>query len=137
MRHSRDVSRSRYYCRCLWLLLFTAALGSSPVAAQETLSELDRRVQAFLDSRRGTWRDLNVPEVDGRTLRDLIVEKGFKNALEIGTSTGHSTIWIAWGMSKGIQECARDRHIDRPFNDLDRVGYEHDGRKGDDYRDRP
>lgn len=100
MRHSRDVSRSRYYCRCLWLLLFTAALGSSPVAAQETLSELDRRVQAFLDSRRGTWRDLNVPEVDGRTLRDLIVEKGFKNALEIGTSTGHSTIWIAWGMSK-------------------------------------
>ena len=43
---------------------------------------------------------MNVPEVDGRTLRDLIVNNGFKSALEIGTSTGHSAIWIAWGLSK-------------------------------------
>jgi caffeoyl-CoA O-methyltransferase len=77
------------------LLLPTLSLGAEPSA-----SELDRRVEQFLDSRKGTWRDLNVPDVDGRTLRDLIVKNGFKNALEIGTSTGHSAIWIAWGLSK-------------------------------------
>ena len=26
--------------------------------------------------------------------------KGYTSALEIGTSTGHSTIWIAWALSK-------------------------------------
>src|SRR5690606_40673365 len=72
----------------------------SAMGAESDASELDLRVERFLDSRKGTWRDLNVPEVDGRTLRDLIVKNGFKNALEIGTSTGHSAIWIAWGLSK-------------------------------------
>ena len=43
---------------------------------------------------------MNVPEVDGRTLHDLIVENGYTRALEIGTSTGHSTIWMAWALSK-------------------------------------
>jgi predicted O-methyltransferase YrrM len=28
------------------------------------------------------------------------VENGYKNAVEIGTSTGHSAIWIAWALSK-------------------------------------
>jgi len=61
---------------------------------------LDAQVKKFLDSRRGSWHDLNVPEADGRKLHDLIVERKFRNALEIGTSTGHSGIWIAWGLSK-------------------------------------
>jgi caffeoyl-CoA O-methyltransferase len=74
----------------------TCALAASP----QDQSELDQRVEKFLKSREGTWRDMNVPEVDGRTLRDLIVKNGFKSALEIGTSTGHSAIWIAWGLSK-------------------------------------
>ena len=43
---------------------------------------------------------MNVPEQDGRALRDLIVEHGYTRALEIGTSTGHSGIWIAWGLAK-------------------------------------
>jgi predicted O-methyltransferase YrrM len=30
----------------------------------------------------------------------MIVEHGYTRALEIGTSTGHSTIWIAWAMSQ-------------------------------------
>lgn len=63
-------------------------------------SELDARVKAFLDRSRNDWRDLNVPYEDGKVLYDLIVAKGFKRGLEIGTSTGHSAIWIAWGMSK-------------------------------------
>ena len=70
-------------------------------AAQATAqAALDQRVEKFLASHRGAWRDMNVPEVDGRTLRDLIVRKGFRHALEIGTSTGHSAIWIAWGLSR-------------------------------------
>lgn len=90
--------------RTLWVgtaLALSLASANQPQAAEPRASaDLDRRVEKFLDSRRGRWRDLNVPEVDGRTLRDLIVAKGYRNALEIGTSTGHSAIWIAWGLSK-------------------------------------
>jgi caffeoyl-CoA O-methyltransferase len=38
--------------------------------------------------------------VDGKALHDIILQHKYKNALEIGTSTGHSTIWIAWALSK-------------------------------------
>jgi caffeoyl-CoA O-methyltransferase len=58
------------------------------------------RVQGFLDRMRDQWRDLNVPYDDGRALHDLIVKKKLTRGLEIGTSTGHSSIWIAWAMSK-------------------------------------
>jgi predicted O-methyltransferase YrrM len=62
--------------------------------------EIDGRVRAFLERSRGEWRDLNVPYEDGQVLHDLIVRKGFKRGLEIGTSTGHSGVWMAWAMSK-------------------------------------
>jgi caffeoyl-CoA O-methyltransferase len=61
---------------------------------------LDQKVQAFLDSRRGEWRDMNVSSNDGKILYDLVIKGGYKRALEIGTSTGHSGIWIAWALSK-------------------------------------
>jgi caffeoyl-CoA O-methyltransferase len=61
---------------------------------------LDRQVQQFMDNRRGTWRDLNVPEVDGKALHNIIIQHGYKNALEIGTSTGYSGIWISWALAK-------------------------------------
>lgn len=62
--------------------------------------DLDRRVQAFLESHRGQWHDLNVPAEDGKALYDLVLKNKFTRALEIGTSTGHSGIWIAWALSK-------------------------------------
>jgi predicted O-methyltransferase YrrM len=62
--------------------------------------DLDARVRQFLESRRGTWRDMNVPAADGQVLHNIIVEHKYRNALEIGTSTGHSGIWIAWALSK-------------------------------------
>ncbi|MFC2156489.1 O-methyltransferase [Acidobacteriota bacterium] len=68
--------------------------------ASETSQNLDERVKAFLDSHSYTWRDMNVPEVDGQLLFDIIIEKKYTKALEIGTSTGHSGIWIAWALSK-------------------------------------
>jgi predicted O-methyltransferase YrrM len=63
-------------------------------------SELDARVQAFLDGARHRWHDLNVPYEDGRVLHDLIVSRGLRRGVEIGTSTGHSGTWIAWAFSK-------------------------------------
>jgi predicted O-methyltransferase YrrM len=70
------------------------------VASQQPNAELDKTVQAFLDRHRGTWRDLNVPENDGRVLHDLVVKHKFTRALEIGTSTGHSGVWIGWALAK-------------------------------------
>jgi caffeoyl-CoA O-methyltransferase len=83
------------------LVLLLSSIGAGRQAASRAASSgLDQRVQAFLESRRGTWRDMNVPDVDGRTLYDLILKNKFRNALEIGTSTGHSGIWIGWALSK-------------------------------------
>lgn len=61
---------------------------------------LGRRVREFLDRNRYRWYNLNVPESDGRILYDLIIERGYSRALVIGTSTGHSAIWMAWALSK-------------------------------------
>lgn len=63
-------------------------------------TDLDKRVRAFLKERENSWQDLNVPVSDGQVLYDIIVKNNYKNAVEIGTSTGHSGIWIAWALSK-------------------------------------
>lgn len=63
-------------------------------------AELDQRVPAFLEKMKNQWRDMNVPEVDGKLLHDLILQRNYKQALEIGMSTGRSAIWIAWALSK-------------------------------------
>lgn len=61
---------------------------------------LDEKVKKFLSDHSGQWHDMNVPESDGQLLYDLIIKGKYKNALEIGTSTGHSGIYIAWALSK-------------------------------------
>jgi caffeoyl-CoA O-methyltransferase len=83
-------------CAIAWLAV---DLSGSPTV-QDRSAELDKTVQAFLDRHRGTWHDLNVPESDGRVLHDLILKHKFTRALEIGTSTGHSGVWIAWALAK-------------------------------------
>jgi len=72
------------------------------VDAQETRAskELDAKVEKFLAENRGRWQDWNVPYEDGKVLYDLIIKNNYKSALEIGTSTGHSAIWMAWALSK-------------------------------------
>jgi len=62
--------------------------------------ELDKKVKAFLSEKGSSWYDMNVPKVDAEKLYDLIIENNYKSALEIGTSTGHSGIYIAWALSK-------------------------------------
>ncbi len=86
----------------LALLAFVLAL-LAPVrsTAGEADSEaLDARVKKVLDSDRWGRGNMNVPSVDGQTLHDIILEHKYTKALEIGTSTGHSAIWIAWALSK-------------------------------------
>lgn len=80
------------------LLLAGNAFGSTSQTQKNP--NLDERVRKFLDGHRYSWRDMNVPAVDGRILHDLIIKNDYKKALEIGTSTGHSGIWIAWALSK-------------------------------------
>ncbi|RPJ00371.1 MAG: methyltransferase, partial [Candidatus Aminicenantes bacterium] len=84
----------------LALLLAVAASAASAAPAGQAGTDLDRKVRAFLDSHAGQWRDMNVSEADGRILYDIIVKNKYTRALEIGTSTGHSGIWIAWALSK-------------------------------------
>jgi caffeoyl-CoA O-methyltransferase len=83
-------------------LLIMMSLSNNKVDAQGSQggSELDKKVKAFLDKRANSWQDLNVPWSDGQLLYDIIVKNNYKKALEIGTSTGHSGIWIAWALSK-------------------------------------
>ena len=45
------------------------------------------------------WCDMNIPYSDGQVVYDLIIKNHYTRALEIGTSTGHSAIWIAWALS--------------------------------------
>lgn len=61
---------------------------------------LDKKVNNFLNERIEEWRYWNVPYQDGKVLHDIIIRNKYKSALEIGMSTGHSTIWLAWAMSK-------------------------------------
>jgi predicted O-methyltransferase YrrM len=61
---------------------------------------LDEKVRMFLEHRKGTWRDWNIPYSDGKILYDLVLKNKYKKAIEIGTSTGLSAIWIAWALSK-------------------------------------
>jgi caffeoyl-CoA O-methyltransferase len=72
------------------------------VLAQSTKENkaLDEKVKSFLSEHSRQWYDMNVPVADGQLLYDIIVKNNYKSALEIGTSTGHSAIWIAWALSK-------------------------------------
>jgi predicted O-methyltransferase YrrM len=90
---------------CLGTVLVTAiavtktAAASAPQAADKA-SALDVRVMAFLEKMKSRWADLNVPDGDGQLLYDVVLKNNYQKALEIGTSTGHSGIWIAWALSK-------------------------------------
>ncbi|UCE42604.1 MAG: class I SAM-dependent methyltransferase [Candidatus Aminicenantes bacterium] len=79
-------------------ILLIIPLSSASVKVDT--EDLDARVKKFLDAHSWGWGDANVPAVDGQTLHDIVLKNKFTRALEIGTSTGHSGIWIAWALSK-------------------------------------
>jgi caffeoyl-CoA O-methyltransferase len=83
-------------------LLFVAAIVPGQLNAQALKENpaLDEKVKKFLSDQAGQWHDLNVPSGDAQMLYDIIIKGKYKNALEIGTSTGHSGTYIAWALSK-------------------------------------
>ena len=86
------------HCLIIMLIFF-----STGILFSQTLKEtpdLDKKVKAFLEESRYGWYDMNVPSSDGKLLHDIILKHGYTRALEIGTSTGHSGIWIAWALAK-------------------------------------
>jgi len=87
----------------LGLLLSTGVnnqLVNSQTKEMGDNTRLEKQVKEFLNNSKNNWRDMNVPESDGQLLYDIVVKNNYKNAVEIGTSTGHSGIWIAWALSK-------------------------------------
>lgn len=93
----RIVPISRTFSLFLCCFLFVSLPIRQDIGRER---DLDEKVRSFLDSRKGRWHDMNIPEADGELLFDLIVKNKYTRALEIGTSTGHSAIWIAWALSK-------------------------------------
>ncbi len=96
------MKRKNVFSFCLVLLVVLPVLvyPACFAAGRQEDSELDRKVKTFLNTHKNQWYRMNVPESDGKVLHDLIIKNKYKRALEIGTSTGHSTIWIAWALSK-------------------------------------
>ena len=59
----------------------------------------EAEIQAHLRSMRAPGRGYaNIQESEGRYLRELVRQHNVKRALEVGTSTGYSAIWIALGL---------------------------------------
>ncbi len=86
----------------IFCLLLAAAVLPEQINAQSLNEnpELDEKVKNFLAEHAGQWYDMNVPTADAELLYDLIIKGNYKSALEIGTSTGYSGIYIAWALSK-------------------------------------
>src|SRR6056297_948013 len=95
------MNKSKIIALLFWIQL---AVVFSPMQlnAQQSdaFQDLDRRVKQFLETHKHDFRDMNVPEKDGQLLYDLVIEGKYTRALEIGTSTGYSTIYLAWALSK-------------------------------------
>jgi predicted O-methyltransferase YrrM len=77
----------------VFLLVFC---GHAAVArAQSGSSQVDSVLRAIRAADTG---QLAVSEEDGRFLRLLVMSKGTQQALEIGTASGYSAIWIGLGL---------------------------------------
>lgn len=74
------------------------------VKTSASLQDIERQAKKFLNERRNTWSQginyWNVSYEDGQLLHDLIVKQKAQRILEVGTSTGHSTVWLALAAAK-------------------------------------
>ena len=90
----------KIYKQLLLILLILSIISVPNFSHDEKNNLIDQKVKALLEKMEYRWRDMNVPTVDGQLLYDIIIKNNYTKALEIGTSTGHSGIWIAWALSK-------------------------------------
>ncbi|NIM90162.1 MAG: methyltransferase [Candidatus Aminicenantes bacterium] len=88
------------FSHALCLLLFLPMIIAPLSAETDKNQSLDEKIRNFLNDHRYSWRDMNISEEDGELLYGIIIKNNYQEALEIGTSTGHSAIWIAWALSK-------------------------------------
>jgi caffeoyl-CoA O-methyltransferase len=80
----------------LRLLALLVLCGHATAAwAQSGSSQVDTVLRAIRAADKG---QLAVSEEDGRFLRLLVTSKGTQRALEIGTASGYSAIWIGLGL---------------------------------------
>ena len=89
----------------------------------------EKRVLAALDDVYRNHRYLSVPEEDGRLLRILTESIGAKHAVEIGTSTGYSGLWILLALMKTGGRLTTFE-IDRARQEVARSNYERAGLLG-------
>lgn len=94
------MKKSKTSISILALLILLLLPGYLSAQSLKENPALDAKVKKFLAEHSGQWRDLNIPASDGQLLYDLITKGNYKSALEIGTSTGHSGIYIAWALAK-------------------------------------
>ncbi len=97
----KDMKTLKLLCIIICVLI-SGAIKPGQLGAQDLKNNpsLDEKVRKFLEDHSGQWRDMNISSYDGQLLYDIIIKGNYKSALEIGTSTGHSGIWIAWALSK-------------------------------------
>jgi predicted O-methyltransferase YrrM len=90
----------RMFSIAIIFALGLSAMDLTLAQAQQREQVDDQKVEEFLNRHKGSWGSWNVPYEDGQILYDLIIDNKYTRALEIGTSTGHSGIWMAWALSK-------------------------------------
>jgi predicted O-methyltransferase YrrM len=83
---------------CAAVFLFAASVVCCTGQAQNGLD--DGEIRAYLDEIHGQRGMMNVPRVDGEFLHDFIVERGYTQGLEIGTSNGYSATWMGMALRK-------------------------------------
>ena len=77
----------------------TAGGGQAAGRAQATAAQIPPDLQRLLGQiKQVDTGKLAVSEEDGRMLRVLVASKGARRALEIGSASGYSAIWIGLGL---------------------------------------
>ncbi len=84
------------------LFLLLILLSASPPGQQNDpyLGITDDQVLPMLRHLPYRHGGMNVPAEDGRLLYDIILKKGYKRGLEIGTSNGYSALWLGMAFKK-------------------------------------
>jgi predicted O-methyltransferase YrrM len=86
----------------------------------------EKRVLPVLEDVYRNHRYLSVPEEDGRLLRILTESIGAKHAVEVGTSTGYSGLWILLALKRTGGRLTT-YEIDRGRHELARQNFERAG----------
>jgi predicted O-methyltransferase YrrM len=134
-RNPHRPARRRALGTSLALGAAAAVLPLRPAVAQRTRtleraplgqSADEKRALSVLEDVYRNHRYLSVPEEDGRLLRILAESIGAKHAVEVGTSTGYSGLWILLALMRTGGRLTT-YEIDRGRHELARSHFERAG----------